>query len=1185
VANFNIANTYTVTFDTSPTNPTFSQNAGTVTFNLGGRTYTATAAAVGTDNLGLTARLTLINGDFATSGISIGAGAPDTGFLTISTNATMTVSGTTFLVGNNGNGTLTIQNGGQLTTSLGANNATIGSSATGFGAVTVTGANSKWTLAAGNAFIIGPSGIATLTVSNGGTVTAGSLTNIGNNAGSSGTVTVTGADSRLNINANLNIGNTLGGQGHFNVTSAGAATSLVTTLAGGDATVSGAGSTWSATGLTLGSGGLAGAIEINAGGTLNTTSAALGGGSVSSTGIISLSGPGSTWNNTGSITLGSAGAGTLNVGAGSQVVTAASLTVTTTGVLNLSGGTVDVGNNFNRTGAFNHTDGMLIVRGTYSHGAAPSALTINGNSSTALPTLHLIGNVPVSNVNAITVGSSRNGALILSDSRFIDVGAGSVNIGSAAGSNGTITLSNGAFIVTTGTTTVGGIGSTTGGTAVLNLNAGGTLSTGPLYNQYGGTINLNGGRLSLTSYVDWAGAFNWNAGHLSFLGAIAHDAAMLDRFLGGAHSLVAGQTLHSSGATTFNAPITVDGGTINCDSIVNNSAITINAGLVKPISGTFTNNSFGVVLIQGTGALTSGLTIINNGLFQLNGPTASVSGFSFSNSGTFTGSGNVQTSSFTNNALGSIQVTTGQKLTFIPGVSNAGTISFVGGEIVFNGVVTNAASTGIISGRDAILRFKAGLTNNGSIAFTAGQMDVYGDITNNVGGRITISGGGTATFYDDVTIAPGAANVQVSATGNFVSQAIFFGSYNGGISGTGAAFIEGDHRPGNSPGLVTFGGTLSYGDFANLQIELGGQTRGTQYDAINVASQLTLGGTLNVSLINSFIPAVGSTFNLFTAPAINGSFAATNLPASTPTVAGPLNFVWNSATLNTTGNLTLTRAFFEVQSGTYAQSFFGANVELIKTTSNTATLTNASTHSGPTTVQSGTLLIAHHGALGTGNLILLPNTTAQLAQNLAQPVKMPALTLPGTTNNWSALFDITNNKVIIDAPTNHAATLATLQNQITFGQSNPTGIKSSTLDANHVLVLTDNALANLNTFAGQPVTTDSILVFSALLGDANVDGTVNFSDFVILSQNFGNPGTWHKANFNSSATIDFNDFVILSQHFGQTSSFSNLTVTPEEFAYFQAASASFFAGNGIPEPTTLSLLALATIPLLTRRKK
>jgi len=54
-------------------------------------------------------------------------------------------------------------------------------------------------------------------------------------------------------------------------------------------------------------------------------------------------------------------------------------------------------------------------------------------------------------------------------------------------------------------------------------------------------------------------------------------------------------------------------------------------------------------------------------------------------------------------------------------------------------------------------------------------------------------------------------------------------------------------------------------------------------------------------------------------------------------------------------------------------------------------------------------------------------------------------------------------------------------------------------------------------------------------GDANMDGIVDFGDFVILASNFGvkTDAAWTDGDFDASHTVDFADFVLLAMNFGQ----------------------------------------------------
>jgi hypothetical protein len=54
-------------------------------------------------------------------------------------------------------------------------------------------------------------------------------------------------------------------------------------------------------------------------------------------------------------------------------------------------------------------------------------------------------------------------------------------------------------------------------------------------------------------------------------------------------------------------------------------------------------------------------------------------------------------------------------------------------------------------------------------------------------------------------------------------------------------------------------------------------------------------------------------------------------------------------------------------------------------------------------------------------------------------------------------------------------------------------------------------------------------------GDADLDGDVDFADFLILSENLGEPGGWGQGNFNLDDQVDSADLFILSENFGASS--------------------------------------------------
>ena len=113
------------------------------------------------------------------------------------------------VVGGLGTGTLIIQDGGTAQDGASSGGASIGQNAGSTGTVIVTGPGSSWTNGPQAGLNIGSFGTGTLTIANGGRVVdiTPLVTNIGNGANSLGTVTVTGAGSLWTDVAGVNIGN------------------------------------------------------------------------------------------------------------------------------------------------------------------------------------------------------------------------------------------------------------------------------------------------------------------------------------------------------------------------------------------------------------------------------------------------------------------------------------------------------------------------------------------------------------------------------------------------------------------------------------------------------------------------------------------------------------------------------------------------------------------------------------------------------------------------------------------------------------------------------------------------------------------------------------------------------------------------------------------------------------------
>jgi hypothetical protein len=115
---------------------------------------------------------------------------------------------------------------------------------------------------------------------------------------------------------------------------------------------------------------------------------------------------------------------------------------------------------------------------------------------------------------------------------------------------------------------------------------------------------------------------------------------------------------------------------------------------------------------------------------------------------------------------------------------------------------------------------------------------------------------------------PAAANIRISK-GTLL-----------GNGGTIAAHVFSSGTVIPSDSLTTTGklgitGTYTQTAAGALDANVAGASSG-QFNVLNVTGTATLGGTLNIKLLNNFVPSVGATFEILTARKVSGSFATVN---------------------------------------------------------------------------------------------------------------------------------------------------------------------------------------------------------------------------------------------------------------------------------------------------------------------
>ena len=102
-------------------------------------------------------------------------------------------------------------------------------------------------------------------------------------------------------------------------------------------------------------------------------------------------------------------------------------------------------------------------------------------------------------------------------------------------------------------------------------------------------------------------------------------------------------------------------------------------------------------------------------------------------------------------------------------------------------------------------------------------------------------------------------------------------------------------------------------------------------------------------------------------------------------------------------------------------------------------------------------------------------------------------------------------------------------------------------------------------------------------GDANFDRKVDFADFTILSDHFGQAGGWALADFTGDVTVNTADFLILCDNLG----FGGAAISSPQWHQMLTFADSIGVDRTlVPEPTSAgAVLMLAAGRLLARRRR
>jgi len=739
---------------------------------------------------------------------------------------------------------------------------------------------------------IGGAGGGQVTVRNGGNFSAQSTLNLGLDTGT-GELNLLGNGTTAE-SLSLDIGG-FGGTGSLFLSEGAEFVTSETTMGITDnglglpsatATVTGSGSTWANSGVMIIGDEGDGILSVVNGGEVSSGSIRIAEGSVESTGEVSVEGADSALSTRGGITVAGEGEGSLFIGDGALV----------------------------ETGFFNGSSSFIALRSD-----SIGSVTVEGLSEWR-------------HTGGLEVGFSGTGTLDIQDGGgvrlFSDISGfdlGELVLGQTETGHGTVTVDGAGSSLTMSESLVVG----SDGTGILQIRNGGRvqnwlgiIGSGPfstgtvsvagseslweitttliLGEEGFGQLNLTGGTVEFDALeIGSGGSANWTFGTIRDTSDWSIDQDTLFALLGfgggsqgGAPALGLGQTLDTDGTATLNTQLVIDGGTFEAGNVENAFLLDLQRGTFNLTEADLEVESGG--LLGADLAVESGQTIqVTNEVAVGSGGELEMRGGYFSggtvtNDGVISGDGEIG-GGVINNADGEIRSSGGGNLHFTGATfNNSGQVEAIGtpenpAEIEFDGAMTNQAGTGLITGRNAKVRFDSGLDNQGSLVLSTGTSDVFGDIDNT--GTLLVTGGAQVTFYDDITQN---GTLEVAASGDTVSVATFLGevSGSGGATGGGDIFLDGDVRPGNSPGVLSYENHLVFGANSVIEFEIGGLEPGTEYDQIINIGVIELRGLVSVLLTEDFDPQLNDSFDLLS----SSMFVDNGFEFESPSLAGGLSF-------------------------------------------------------------------------------------------------------------------------------------------------------------------------------------------------------------------------------------------------------------------------------------------------------
>jgi hypothetical protein len=240
------------------------------------------------------------------------------------------------------------------------------------------------------------------------------------------------------------------------------------------------------------------------------------------------------------------------------------------------------------------------------------------------------------------------------------------------------------------------------------------------------------------------------------------------------------------------------------------------------------------------------------------------------------------------------------------------------------------------------------------------------------------------------------------------------------------------------------------------------------------------------------------------------------------------------------------------------------------------------------------------GAAGGGIFTYTLGTVsvAAGAKLVLSPSDVPADQTLFTVNSLTVIgaMDITDNAVQISYGSPANDPVATIRSDLSAAYA-------ANFAGANLLITSSTAASKPSAFAIGYVdntATDQLKFALTVPGDANLDGTTNFNDLLLVAQHFGqstakgNTVSWSTGDVNYDNNINFNDLLIIAQNFGNSLAKAEAALLPPAIVASVAAPAPSLAISSsvtpsvqIPSaaaPTIAPTIALSAIaPIETKR--